>query len=85
MEHSWISYDNEAGDQSEPYHHLLRRQINSTEYALTRKHEKCHPYSRKFCRVVYFKYLVRAFAYLDLVFQDTPINDQRVETQAINN
>ncbi len=26
----------------------------------------------------YFKYLVRAFAYLDLVFQDTPINDQQV-------
>lgn len=26
----------------------------------------------------YFKYLVRAFAYLDLVFQDTPIDDQDI-------
>ena len=26
----------------------------------------------------YFKYLIRAFAYLDLVFQDTPIDDQNV-------
>ncbi len=26
----------------------------------------------------YFKYLVRAFAYLDLVFQDTPINDDKI-------
>jgi hypothetical protein len=32
----------------------------------------------------YIKYLVHSFAYLDLVFQDTPINDQRTVEQLVD-
>jgi hypothetical protein len=70
-------YDNEQ-DLNRAITHLLRKQlIQINTRSLDSLKDATH------IRIssagwYYFKYLVRAFAYLDLVFQDTPIDDQDI-------
>ncbi len=70
-------YDNEQ-DLNRAIKHLLRKQlIQINTRSLDSLKDATH------IRIssagwYYFKYLVRAFAYLDLVFQDTPIDDQNI-------
>lgn len=70
-------FDNEQ-DLNRSIKHLLRKQlIQINTRSLDSLKDATH------IRIssagwYYFKYLVRAFAYLDLVFQDTPIDDQDI-------
>lgn len=70
-------FDNEQ-DLIKTIHRLLRRQLIQID---TRSTETIDGAS--YIRITssgwyYIKYLCRAFAYLDLVFQDTPINDSEL-------
>jgi hypothetical protein len=70
-------FDNET-DITKSINRLLRKQLIQVD---TRSTESIKGAS--YIRITssgwyYIKYLVRAFAYLDLIFQDTPINDQNI-------
>jgi hypothetical protein len=70
-------FDNEH-DLTRSIIHLLRKQLIQLD---TRSSDSIK--DARYVRIssagwYYYKYLVRAFAYLDLVFQDTPINDLSV-------
>lgn len=76
-------FDNEQ-DLTRTFIHLLRKQLIQLDTRSTDSIKDARYVRISSAGWYYYKYLVRAFAYLDLVLQDTPINDQSVAIKLKN-
>jgi hypothetical protein len=70
-------FDNEL-EINRTIYHLLRRQLIQLNTRSLESMKSATHIRISSAGWYYFKYLVRSFAYLDLVFQDTPINDKNI-------
>jgi hypothetical protein len=70
-------FDNEH-DLKRSFIHLLGKQLIQLDTRSTDSIKDARYVRISSAGWYYYKYLVRAFAYLDLVFQDTPLNDPSV-------
>lgn len=73
-------FDNEH-DLTRSIIHLLRKQLIQLDTRSTDSLKDARYVRISSAGWYYYKYLVRSFAYLDLVFQDTPLNDPSIASK----